>query len=196
MSSSISRTLPELDPQRYGLQPTTVVSALGIVHRTDATPTVDTVAALHQYLAQFYANDRVTVEFAHIESEHEREWLAERYEQQMQTPVDADTRRAIARLLLESQAWDQFLTVKFPSVKRYGAEGAEAMMAFFRQVFSAAVADGVQHIVLAMPHRGKLNLLTTMLGTRPAKIFSKFRGQPEFPADAKAMCDIASHFRE
>lgn len=188
------RHLPELDPGRYGLRCAAPVAALGIVHPTDAGD-VRTVDDLHAYLRRRYASDRVSVEFAHIECEHEREWLAERYERQMQTPLAAGARVAIARLLLESQAWDQFLSVKFPTVKRYGAEGAESMMAFFRQIFGAAVADDVQHIVLAMPHRGKLNLLTTMLGTRPAKIFSKFRGQPEFPADAKAMCDIASHFR-
>lgn len=45
-----------------------------------------------------------------------------------------------------------------------------------------------------MPHRGKLNLLTTMLETRPAKVFRKVKGLPEFLPSAKAMCDIASHF--
>lgn len=49
---------------------------------------------------------------------------------------------------------------------------------------------------MGLPHRGKLNLLTTMLETRPAKIFRKFKGQPEFSTDTGVMCDIASHFRE
>ena len=52
----------------------------------------------------------------------------------------------------------------------------------------------IEHIILGMPHRGKLNLLTLMLQTKPVKIFRKFRGYPEFPSSAKAMCDIASHF--
>lgn len=194
-------TLSELDPRRYGLDnPDANVQPFGLVHSsaesTNGIGAPNTVAALHAYLAQHYTAGTVAVEFAHIESEAEREWLSEHYERLQQTPLPAETRALIAGLLLESQAWDRFCAVKFPTVKRYGAEGAEAMMAFFRQTFAAAVADGVEHVVLAMPHRGKLNLLTTMLGTRPAKIFSKFRGQPEFPSDAKAMCDIASHFRE
>lgn len=45
-----------------------------------------------------------------------------------------------------------------------------------------------------MPHRGKLNVLTSLLGCPPSKIFMKFRGLPEFPASTKAMCDIAQHF--
>lgn len=69
-------------------------------------------------------------------------------------------------------------------------------MSFFRQLMLLASENDVKNIVLAMPHRGKLNLLTTMLKTPPAKIFHKFKGFPEFPSDVKAMGDIASHFRE
>lgn len=56
------------------------------------------------------------------------------------------------------------------------------------------ITDDIQNIVLGMPHRGKLNLLTTMLKTSPSKILKKFKGFPEFPENVKAMCDIASHF--
>lgn len=135
-------------------------------------------------------------EFTYIESEHEREWLAHRFEELMATKLDSTSKHEIATLLIKSQAWDNFLATKFPTVKRYGAEGAEAMLAFFRQIFTLATAQQMEHLVLAMPHRGKLNLLTTLLDTPPAKIFHKFKGNPEFPSDAKAMCDIASHFRK
>lgn len=69
-------------------------------------------------------------------------------------------------------------------------------MSFFRQLMLLAAQNEVKNIVLAMPHRGKLNLLTTIFNTPPAKIFHKFKGFPEFPSDVKAMGDIASHFRK
>lgn len=153
------------------------------------------LSEVEQFLEHSYTN-HVSAEFNYIESEHEREWLTQRFEKGMADRLDSDAKRQIAELLIKSQAWDNFLATKFPTVKRYGAEGAEAMMAFFRQIFASASADEMDHVVLGMPHRGKLNLLTTMLDTRPVKIFHKFRGNPEFPGDAKAMCDIASHFRE
>lgn len=37
--------------------------------------------------------------------------------------------------MLKSQAFDNFLAVKFVTVKRYGGEGAESMMAFCRELF-------------------------------------------------------------
>lgn len=128
--------------------------------------------------------------------EQERDWLSEHYEASFASPISDHDKREIATLLIKSQAWDNFLATKFPSVKRYGGEGAEAMMAFFRQLFISATEADIAEIVLGMPHRGKLNLLTTMLNTRPAKIFRKFKGHPEFAGDVKAMCDIASHFRK
>lgn len=135
-------------------------------------------------------------EFSYVECEYEKEWLTENYERVMAETVPQTTQIEIAELLLKSQAWDNFLATKFTTVKRYGAEGAESMMAFFRELFIQSVDDSINHIVLGMPHRGRLNLLTTMLDTKPAKIFNKFKGRPEFPTDAKAMCDIASHFRK
>jgi probable 2-oxoglutarate dehydrogenase E1 component DHKTD1 len=68
------------------------------------------------------------------------------------------------------------------------------MLAFFRSLFINAAKCEIDTIVLGMPHRGRLNLLTTMFKQRPAKIFRKFKGLPEFDNDAKAMMDIASHF--
>lgn len=138
----------------------------------------------------------MAAEFSYVECEYEKEWLIENYERIMSETVPTATQIEIAELLLKSQAWDNFLATKFSTVKRYGAEGAESMLAFFRELFMLSADDGINHIVLGMPHRGRLNLLTTMLNTKPAKIFNKFRGRPEFPSDAKAMCDIASHFRE
>jgi len=37
--------------------------------------------------------------------------------------------------MLKSQAFDNFLAIKFVSLKRYGGEGAESMMAFFHELF-------------------------------------------------------------
>lgn len=137
------------------------------------------------------------MESAYIESENEREWLAENYEKTLSIiNFTVEDKIKFLDLLLKSQIWDNFLATKFPTVKRYGAEGAESMLAFFEQILVLSVNDDLSDIVLGMPHRGKLNALTTILNTRPAKIFRKLKGLSEFPGDAKAMGDIVSHFRK
>lgn len=46
---------------------------------------------------------------------------------------------------------------------------------------------------MAMAHRGKLNALSGLLKCPPVKIFHKFNGNPEFPEEANAACDISTH---
>eukprot|EP00842_Homolaphlyctis_polyrhiza_P002407 jgi/Hompol1/3167/HPOL_006379-RA len=44
-----------------------------------------------------------------------------------------------------------------------------------------------------MPHRGRLNLLTDLLEYSPAALFSKVKGNSEFPLEANVMGDVLSH---
>lgn len=48
--------------------------------------------------------------------------------------------------------------------------------------------------MLALPHRGRLNLLTGMLNVPLEKLFHKLKGLSEFPNDVKsAIGDVTSH---
>ena len=67
-----------------------------------------------------------------------REWLVEKFEKTRIAPVPSQRRLELAKLLLQSQVFDNFLAKKFGTVKRYGAEGAEGLMAFFEEAFLKA----------------------------------------------------------
>lgn len=47
--------------------------------------------------------------------------------------------------------------------------------------------------MLGMPHRGRLNLLTGLLGMPPAALFSKIQGGSEIPDGLDATGDVVSH---
>ena len=51
----------------------------------------------------------------------------------------------------------------------------------------------MQHIVLAVPHRGRLNLLTGLLQVPPASLFHKIKGGHEIPEELGAVGDVISH---
>ena len=53
--------------------------------------------------------------------------------------------------------------------------------------------DGIKEIIMGMPHRGRLNLLTGMLEFPPVGMFRKMRGLPEFPPHQKGAGDVLSH---
>lgn len=179
----------------FGLSNDQLIQLRGLVELSPGVTEL-TAEQLQAKLTELYCGS-VSVEVDHIESEAKRDWVIRNYERIRQEAVSDAEKKEIAALLIKSQAWDNFLATKFPTVKRYGGEGAESMLAFFRQLFLSSADAEIEAVVLGMPHRGKLNLLTTMLRTRPAKIFRKFKGKPEFPDDVhNVMCDIASHFSE
>lgn len=107
------------------------------------------------------------------QSDSEREWLVRHYEENRHSPMTSGVQQRTAKHLLQSQAFDVFLAKKFGSVKRYGAEGAESMFVFFDEVFGSCGGRGVRDVILAMPHRGRLNLLIGLLGLPTEALFHK-----------------------
>ncbi|XP_054263427.1 2-oxoadipate dehydrogenase complex component E1 isoform X2 [Macrosteles quadrilineatus] len=98
--------------------------------------------------------------------------------------------------MLKCQAFDHFMAKKFVSLKRYGAEGAESIMAFFLQFLKSCVNGGLTDLIIGMPHRGRLNLLINLLKLPPELLFHKLSGKSEFPDTAKACGDggdVISH---
>ena len=62
----------------------------------------------------------------------------ETYSTNRKTFITDHERKRLAEEMLKSQNFDNFLATKFSNVKRYGGEGAEAMMAFFVELLDNA----------------------------------------------------------
>ena len=76
-----------------------------------------------------------------LQDELEHEWLVQNYENYMSnrsSAISNEERKRLAEEMLKSQNFDNFLATKFSNVKRYGGEGAEAMMAFFVEILDNA----------------------------------------------------------
>jgi probable 2-oxoglutarate dehydrogenase E1 component DHKTD1 len=82
---------------------------------------------------------------------------------------------------------------KFPQVKRYGLEGSESMMIVLYSLFRASNMANVRDVILCMPHRGRLNLLTDLLNFPPEALFHKVKGNSELAAGLPATGDVISH---
>lgn len=185
------RPVAELDPSLYGLSldSSETYNVTGIVNIGKETATLQEILA---HLDKTYCGN-MAVEFSYLMTNEEREWFASEAEESPDWTISSETKQRIAQQMAEAQAFDQFMTTKFATVKRYGGEGAESMMAFFHQLFTQAVSDGVEDVILAMPHRGRLNLLMGPLGFPPSVMMKKLKGKPEFPHDAQCVGDIPTH---
>lgn len=145
-----------------------------------------------QHLEKAYCG-HLSAEIHHIVDESERLWFAGLIEESVHWTLETGRQAHLAKLLLRSQAFDNFLSKKFPTVKRYGAEGAESMMAFFDELFLQSAYCEIQELVVGMPHRGRLNLLTDLLKYPATQMFNKMKGNSELPAGAQGIGDVLSH---
>ncbi|XP_073952200.1 probable 2-oxoadipate dehydrogenase complex component E1 homolog [Choristoneura fumiferana] len=184
---NVNRNVKELQLPRFGLSAQDAVDSSIVYGYTGNQP----AGSLVEELEKIYCGP-ISYEFSYLETEAEREWFAQRVESGVDV-IDKERRLEIVKELLHSQAWDKFLMVKYPTVKRYCGEGAESLLTVFSTLYKLTTAEGVEQVVLAMAHRGKLNALTGVLQYPPVKIFHKFSGQPEFPIEAGAACDISTH---
>ncbi|KAM7002631.1 2-oxoadipate dehydrogenase complex component E1 [Tautogolabrus adspersus] len=161
----------------------------GLRHFGKAEASAEEVEA---YLKEAYCG-HLSVETSQLSSLEEREWFANRFEELKKNSFSTEEKRQLAKIMLESQEFDHFLATKFATVKRYGGEGAESMMGFFHELFYQFAHSGVTDIVIGMPHRGRLNLLTGLLKFPPELMFRKMRGLSEFPDTSPAIGDVLSH---
>ncbi|KAK0207621.1 thiamine diphosphate-binding protein [Armillaria fumosa] len=191
-----------LDPSRYGLtDESKKYNVNGIIW---THPSVEsqgenmteewwTLGEIVRHLRSIYVN-RIAYEYMHSPSKSERLWFSHRLESKhTPTTLDADTKKRIHGLLARSEVFDNFMQAKFPNLKRYGLEGGESMLPALDSLFSSAAQADVSHIVLAMPHRGRLNLLTDLLNYNPTALFHKIRGGAEIPEGLGAEGDVISH---
>ncbi|KAI8912779.1 thiamine diphosphate-binding protein [Gorgonomyces haynaldii] len=191
-------TVHELDPSRYGIKTEGESYNLqGIIHvGKSSDPSVSrekaSIETILKHLQASYAN-RIGFEFAHIPNAPERRWFAQLAESFHKPKFSEDEKKYFFSLLSKSEVFDHFMAKKFPQVKRYGLEGGESMMIVLYQLFREASLAGVQDAIVCMPHRGRLNLLTDILKYSPAALFSKVKGNSEFPDGLPASGDVLSH---
>uniref|UniRef100_A0A3P9MC65 2-oxoadipate dehydrogenase complex component E1 n=1 Tax=Oryzias latipes TaxID=8090 RepID=A0A3P9MC65_ORYLA len=183
----VADTVPEINMLTDSVTGTLQTS--GLRHFGKSQALAEEVRA---YLEKAYCGP-MSVETGQLSSLEEKEWFSDRFEELKSMTFSPEERRQLAKIMLESQEFDHFLATKFATVKRYGGEGAESMMGFFHELFQQAAKSGVTDVVLGMPHRGRLNLLTGLLKFPPELMFRKMRGLSEFPETSPAIGDVLSH---
>lgn len=183
----VADSVPEISMLTGTIRGQLNTSGLRHFGRTEAS-----VEEVQAYLEEAYCG-HLSVETSQLSSLEEQEWFADRFEELKKKSFSTEERRQLAKIMLESQEFDHFMATKFATVKRYGGEGAESMMGFFYELFHQLAHSGVTDIIIGMPHRGRLNLLTGLLKFPPELMFRKMRGLSEFPDTSPAIGDVLSH---
>jgi 2-oxoglutarate dehydrogenase E1 component len=140
-------------------------------------------ATLRQIIAHLAATycGSIGVEYTHIEEPEPRQWLEERMESaQNRAKLDRSELVRILTKLTDAEIFEQFIHKNYVGAKRFSLEGAESMIPMIDLLIEAAGQHGVEEIVLGMAHRGRLNVLTNIMGKNPRELFAAFEDkQPE-----------------
>jgi 2-oxoglutarate dehydrogenase E1 component len=138
--------------------------------------------------------DTIGFEFMHMSDPAEKAWMQERIEGPgKEITFTREGKRAILNKLIEAEGFEKFIDVKYTGTKRFGLDGGEAMVPALEQIIKRGGALGVREIVLGMAHRGRLNVLSQVMGKPHRAIFHEFRGGSYTPEDVEGSGDVKYH---
>ncbi len=144
-------------------------------------------------LRQTYSRN-IGIEYMHIQSLEQKEWLEAQMESTRSIPVlSRDEKIKLLKNIIQVEGFEQFLHIKFPGTKRFSIEGAETLIPALETVLEVGANLGVEEIVLGMPHRGRLNVLTAFMGKPYYAMLSEFQGTKSTPDDIEASGDVKYH---
>jgi 2-oxoglutarate dehydrogenase E1 component len=147
----------KLDPLGQYLQPQIV-------------PELDVTGPLADRARRLYCGT-TGIEFMHVADSAKRHWVETWFEYEQPQP----NRQHILDLLVRADIFEEVLHVRYPGTKRFSLEGVTALIPFMDALLHCAAKHGMRQAVLAMSHRGRLNVMANVIGIPPAAIFSKFQ---------------------
>jgi multifunctional 2-oxoglutarate metabolism enzyme len=134
----------------------------------------------------------VGVEYMHIQSPEEREWIQGRIERRDKDKLPRDEQLHILRRLNSAEAFETFLQTKYVGQKRFSLEGGESLIPLLDGVISKAAIAQLDEVVIGMAHRGRLNVLANICSKSYAQIFGEFEGNID-PRSAHGSGDVKYH---
>jgi 2-oxoglutarate dehydrogenase E1 component len=166
---------PSLLPQSHGLTqdtlarlPASIVAGPAAEGAANALEAIERLRAIycgtsgHDYNQVFVPEERI--------------WLRTAVEtRQFRPPKDAIDSHALLDRITQVEVFERFLHRTFPGKTRFSIEGLDMMIPILDEIITDAAASGVQHVMIAMAHRGRLNVLAHILQKPYAQILAEFK---------------------
>jgi 2-oxoglutarate dehydrogenase E1 component len=119
--------------------------------------------------------DRIGVEYTHIQDVEVRQWLQDRMESTRNQPDFSKAEKIrILRRIHKAELFERFLHTRYVGQKRFSLEGGETMVAAVDSIIESCPRLGVEEVVMGMAHRGRLNILTSVMRKSFDLLFEQF----------------------
>ncbi|RLJ16777.1 2-oxoglutarate dehydrogenase E1 component [bacterium endosymbiont of Escarpia laminata] len=122
----------------------------------------------------------IGAEYMHMTDTLQKRWIQERIENlNHQSSIQIDDKLWLLTLLTAAEGIEKYLHSRYVGQKRFSLEGGESLIPLLDELIQHAGKNGVGEMVIGMAHRGRLNVLTNILGKPPQEIFAEFEGRVE-----------------
>jgi multifunctional 2-oxoglutarate metabolism enzyme len=127
-------------------------------------------------LRETYAGS-VGYEFEHLDDHVKVDWLWDQVESSAHWPeLNPEEKRGLLRRISETEGLEQFLHRAYLGQKRFSIEGTDALVPMLDLSIAEAARAGGEKVVLGMAHRGRLNVLTHIVGVSYGELLAEFEG--------------------
>ncbi|WP_396224134.1 2-oxoglutarate dehydrogenase E1 component [Gemmatimonas sp.] len=179
----------ELHPEFHGLTDADLAQIPGAALGDDRFATAKDVIARKR---RVYSG-RIGYEVWHLEVNEERNWFRKAFRDGVITrPLTADEKKQVLRRLNEVDGLERFLGRAYQGYKRFSVEGTDSLIPLLDAMVDALGRAGAHEVVIGMAHRGRLNVLTNVMGKPFEALFAEFEGHHD-AADENATGDVKYH---
>ena len=141
---------------------------------------------------QVYAG-RVGYEVWHLEVDDERDWFQRAFRDGVLTrDLTSDEKKDTLRRLNQVDGLERFIGRAYQGYKRFSVEGTDTLIPMLDEVIRESGRSGAREIVIGMAHRGRLNVLTNVMGKPFESLFAEFEGRHDH-VDGNATGDVKYH---
>ncbi|GIW04859.1 MAG: 2-oxoglutarate dehydrogenase E1 component [Thermomicrobiales bacterium] len=181
---------PELDPGFHGLAEQDLAEMPALVVGGPVAESASNAAEAIAKLREIYSGT-IGYDFDHVQIAAERAWLTEAVEsRRYAVPLERSAKRALLRRLTDVEAFEKFLHQTYLGQKRFSIEGNDMLVPMLDEIVHEAAGAGTREIVIGMAHRGRLNVMTHVLGKPYAAIIAAFEGN-KWRAASQAPTDVS-----
>ncbi len=131
-------------------------------------------------------------EYAYIREPDVKDWLRNKIEKEaVSFNLSIDEKKRILEKLNEAVVFENFLHTKFLGQKRFSLEGGETTIPALDAIINRAADLGTEEVMIGMAHRGRLNILSNIMGKSYESIFDGFEGN--VPDEVHGDGDVKYH---
>src|SRR5467141_2611831 len=114
--------------------------------------------------------DTIGADFMHLPEPERRRWIAERLE----APGSQVDQHKILERLIRADLFEQVLQARYLGTKRFSLEGVTSLIPLLDAILDAAGEHGAESSIMAMSHRGRLNVMVHAACKAPHEVVSGF----------------------